>query len=64
MATDTLPTEDELLRVRSFECEHVYGHSFRVVVEDGKPRAVACDHCERKWPVFTPRSNRLRGVRR
>lgn len=63
MAIDTLPTEDEFLRVRRFECENVYGHSLQIVLDQGEPRAIACDTCGRKWPVFSPRSQKLRGAR-
>lgn len=64
MATDTLPTEEEFLRVRRFECENVFGHSLEIILDDkGEPRGIKCDHCGRQWPVFSPRSQKRRGAR-
>ncbi len=60
---DLLPTEDELVRVRTFECEYVNGHVLDIMVKDGEPKGVTCLHCDRKWPVFSPRSQKNRGAR-
>lgn len=57
--SDRLPTDEELRRVRRFECSQ-YGHTFVVATAEDHltPRFVHCPHCGDKWPVLTPRSQR------
>lgn len=48
----TVPTEDEIVRVRVWEC-HQKGHDFEVLqlVGTDDPQGVVCSRCGRAWHV-------------